>query len=271
MSLWIETILVIGIAFVGLLTGAGISRLGKRAGLAACAVSIVLILFLVGARLYPEQLPNFIFWAFVSSRIKFILLSWFVPMGLAAAMPYLPRKSERWLTTVLIALFIYGFSVFPFLGAAIAAEELMQNPPRFDHNGVCRQSMPFTCGPAAAATALHHLGVDIGEGQLTQLSRCGMMLGTGEWELFNAVQTAADGRLDCEFVRCEDIPALADNQILLITLRQGVLYNHCAAILEADSYTVLLADPAEGLFRVPVYQVRQIWTKTGILLTARMD
>ncbi len=271
MSLWIENILVIGIAFVGLLTGAGISRLGKNAGLAACAASILFILFLAAARLYPEQLPNSIFWAFVSSRIKFVLLSWFVPVGLAAAMPYLPRKSERWLTTVLIALFIYSFSVFPFLGAAVAAEELKYNLPRFDRNGVCCQSMPFTCGPAAAATALHHFGVDIGEGQLTQLSRCGMMLGTGEWELFNAVRTAANGRLECEFVRCEDLPTLAVNQVLLVTLRQGVLYNHCAAILETDGQTVLLADPAEGLFRIPLYHVRQCWTKTGILLTVRMD
>jgi predicted double-glycine peptidase len=47
----------------------------------------------------------------------------------------------------------------PFLVPALIKERLSNLTTRLDSNGICYQSTDYTCGPAAAVTALRRLGL----------------------------------------------------------------------------------------------------------------
>lgn len=265
--LWIEFIAVSLIALAGLLSGAAVSRAGKRIALVVCVCIAILILLLAGGWFIPISEYNSLIFALVGGRIKFVLLGFLVPMGLASAMPYLPYKIERYIVVVMTALSIYIFAVFPFLGAAMAGEVLSNIPVNFDYEEICRQSTPFTCGPAAAATALHQFGLDISEGQLAILSRSCPFIGTSDYDLMQAVgQTISNKPIHCVYGRWTELPQLSDKDVLLVILQQGMWTNHCVAVLKATDKAVVFADPAEGIITLSLNHFQTLWTGRGILL-----
>lgn len=266
-NLWIELVAAGLIALAGLLAGAAVSRLGKRTALVTCLCVVVIILTLGAGWLVPILMYNSVIFAVFAGRIKFLLLAFLVPTGLGAAMPYLPYKIERYGVAVMTAVAIYVFGVFPFLGAAMAGQKMAAIPASFDSNGVCRQSTSFTCGPAAAATALHRLGVDVSEGQMAILSRSCPYIGTSDYDLMHAVnQAVREKPIECTYGRWEKLPQLSDQEVLLVILQQGVWMNHCVAVLKTTDKAVVFADPAEGIITLSQKHFRQLWTGRGILL-----
>jgi hypothetical protein len=264
---WIETILVIAFAFVGLLIGAGLSGLGRRAGLTTCLLALLAVLALAAMRLIPAEMNHSILLALAAGRVKFALLSFLVPLAFAAVMPYLAYKIERWGAVVLISLSIYAFAVFPFLGSAMAGNVFANLPEYMDSDGVCRQSTSFTCGPAAAATALHQLGLTVSEGQIAVLSRSCPYIGTSDYDLIQAIRQAVSDRpVDCVYGRWNTLPTLTEHQVLLAMLRQGPWTNHCVAVVKATDNAVVFADPAEGLITLSQSYFLNLWTGRGILL-----
>jgi hypothetical protein len=281
-NLWIELVAAGLIAMAGLLAGAAVSRLGKQTSLATCLGVVFIILALGAGWLIPISMYNSVIFAMFAGRFKFILLAFFVPMGLACAMPYLPYKIERRCVVVMTAVSIYVFGVFPFLGAAMAGQKMAAIPALFDSNGVCRQSTSFTCGPAAAATALHRLGVDVSEGQMAVLSRSCPYIGTSDYDLMQAVSQVASRekvmcnpaqpgaavlqKIECTYGRWAELPKLSGRQVMLVILQQGLWMNHCVAVLKTTDKAVVFADPAEGIITLSQKHFQQLWTGRGILL-----
>jgi hypothetical protein len=265
-NLWIEFIAAGLIALVGLLTGAAISRIGKQTALATCLCVVILMLTLACGWLVPISMYNPAVFALVAGRIKFILLAFFVPLGLASAMPYLPYKIERRGVVVMVAVSIYVFAVFPFLGSAMAGDVMGGLPSWFDSDEVCRQSTSFTCGPAAAATALRKLGLDVSEGQIAVLSRSCPFIGTTDYNLTQALRQTVSGQsIDCAYGQWEELPELLTQQVLLVMLR-GTWTNHCVAVLNTTDKAVVFADPSEGIITLSRNHFRTLWTGRGILL-----
>lgn len=264
---WIETIVVGVLALVGLLAGIGISRRGKGAGVGACFCVVIVILALAAGWLIPVNMNTPIVFALICGRARFALLAFIVPLALAAARPYLPYKIERQGIVVLIALSIYVFAVFPFLGAAIAAGALKELPVMYDSDGVCLQNTPYTCGPAAAATALRQFGLDVSEGQIAVLSRSCPLIGTSDYDLTRAIGQVVSGRaVESSYGQWNEIPKLTDHQVLLAMLRQRYWSNHCVLIVKMTDNAVVFADPAEGLITLSKKRFLDLWTGRGILL-----
>lgn len=268
-NLWVEFIGVALISLGGLLAGAGVSRLGKRTALVTCFCVVIVILGLGAGWFFPMSIYNPVTFALFAGRAKLILLAIFVPLGLASAMPYLPYKIERRGVVVITAVSIYIFAVFPFLGAAMAGDVLADVPVSFDCDDICRQSTSFTCGPAAAATALHKLGVDVSEGQMAVLSRSCPYIGTSDYDLMRAVrQAVSDQPINCRYGRWEELPKISGREIMLVILRQGMWMNHCVAVLNATDKAVVFADPSDGLIVLSRNHFKKLWTGRGILLQA---
>jgi hypothetical protein len=264
---WVETIAVGVLALSGLLAGVVISRVGKQAGLWVCLGTTLLILTLGAGWLIPVNVDIPIVFALVCGRARFVLLAFIVPLALAAARPYLPYKIERQGIIVLIALSIYAFAVFPFLGAARAGGVLKELPVWYDGDGVCLQSTPYTCGPAAAATALRHFGMDVSEGQIAVLSRSCPVIGTSDYDLTRAIRQITSGRaMETSYGRWNELPMLTEHQVLLAMLRQGRWMNHCVLIMKMTGNSVVFADPAEGLITLSKERFLYLWTGRGILL-----
>lgn len=267
LNLWIELVAAGLIAMAGLLAGAAVSRLGKQTALIICLGVVFIILTLGAGWFIPISMDNPVIFAMFAGRLKFILLAFFVPMGLACVVPYLPYKIERRGVLVMAAVSIYVFGVFPFLGAAIAGQKMAAIPASFDSNGICRQTTSFTCGPAAAATALHRLGVDVSEGQMAVLSRSCPYIGTSDYDLMRAVnQAISDRPIECTYGRWDKLPKLSGRQVMLVILQQGVWMNHCVTVLRTNDKAVVFADPAEGIITLSQKHFQQLWTGRGILL-----
>lgn len=267
LNLWTECIGVAGLAFAGLLAGAQIPRFGRKVSLSACLASVTIIFLLAALCRLPGYSEHPLLFALAAGRAKLVLLSWVVPFGLAAAMPYLLFRWEQWIIVGLIAISIYGFGVFPFLGSAMAASRFAGMPSAYDDNGLCRQSTSFTCAPAAAATALHRLGIAASESQLAILGRSCPYIGTTDFELLRSVETAGAGQIHCRYYPAETTLELHDNQVFLAILCQNSIINHCVAVFSISDKAVILADPADGMIAMTREQFNSIWSGKGILVS----
>jgi len=158
------------------------------------------------------------------------------------------------------------FCVLPFLVPALIKDHLSSLTTRFDSNGICLQTTSYTCGPAAAVTALGKLGLSADEGEMAVLSYTSPVAGTILSCLSSAVQNryAADG-LRCQYRRFDSIEQLKDAGITLAVVRNAFLLDHCLTVLEVSDHTITVADPVIGRKVMPHKQFEKIWRFSGIV------
>lgn len=124
-------------------------------------------------------------------------------------------------------------------------------------DGVCMQSSPSSCGPAAAVTLL---GADISEAELARESYT-YLGGTEIWYLMRALR--ARGR-DVEIIMNSDTihaPAIAGVRV------QNA--GHFVAVISADEDTVVVGDPLKGRFEMSPAAMRSQYNFTGFYLLVR--
>jgi hypothetical protein len=203
----------------------------------------------------------------VASRLRFVVLSLAVSMGLTVPLSRLPYKFEKLIVCILMAGFVIWFSVLPILVPALIKEHLSNLQTKFDEDGVCRQSTDYTCGPAAAVTALGKLGLRADEGELAVLSYSSPVVGTLPACLTSALRNrySADG-LSCQYRRFDSIDQLRNAGITLVVVRNAFLLDHCIAVLDVSDDAVIIADPVMGARLMPCEQFEKIWRFCGIVL-----
>ena len=164
MNPWFETAGVVFIALAGVFLGRILSRLRKPFWVLGYCFPCVIIAILVLARC--SNTVNFVqpFCWITTGRVRFVVLSLTVSMGLTVPLSRLPRNFEKLLVCIFMAGFVTWFSVLPFLAPALVRDHLSNLRTRLDSDGICRQTTYYTCGPAAAVTALGKLGLSAEEG-----------------------------------------------------------------------------------------------------------
>jgi len=267
MNPWVETGGVILVAVLGVLAGSVFSRLRKPYWVLGYGLPLVLIGMLGLVRL--DNGLAFVqpfLWVSIG-RVRFITLSLAVSMGLTVPLSRLPRRWERLIVCFLMAGFVAWFSVLPFLVPAMIRDRLSNLKTRFDSNGVCRQTTDFTCGPAAAVTALGRLGLSAEEGEIAVLSYSSPVVGTLPACLTSALQKryGAEG-LRCSYRRFDSVEQLKNAGITLVVVRDAFLLDHCIAVLGVSDDAVTVADPVTGEGVVPYRQFEKMWRFAGIVL-----
>ncbi|UCC98560.1 MAG: hypothetical protein JSW66_01445 [Phycisphaerales bacterium] len=267
MNPWVETIGVVLVALVGVYVGRVFSRLGKPYWVLAYLFPAILIGMLALVRFNNALYFVRPFVWVTTGRVRFITLSLAVSMGLTVPLSRLPRRWEKLIVCVLMAGFVSWFSVLPFLFPALIRDRLSNLRTRFDANGICRQTTDYTCGPAAAVTALGRLGLSGDEGELAVLSYSSPVVGTLPACLSSALQKryGADG-LRCQYRRFDSIDQLRSAGITLAVVRDAFLLDHCIAILNVSDEAVTVADPVTGTRLVPHQQFEKMWRFSGIVL-----
>jgi hypothetical protein len=267
MNPWLETTGVILIALSGVFAGRAFSRFRKPYWVLGYILPVVLIAILAMIRFNNALyfVPPFSWIAF--GRVRFVVLSLAVSMGLTVPLSRLPHKLEKLIVCLLMAGFVTWFSVLPFLVPALIKERLSNLQTRFDKNGICRQTTDFTCGPAAAVTALEKLGLKADEGELAVLSYSSPVIGTLPTCLTSALQNrySADG-LSCQYRRFDSIDQLRNAGVTLAVVRDAFLLDHCIAVLDVSDNAVTVADPVTGARLMPYKQFEKIWRFCGIVL-----
>jgi predicted double-glycine peptidase len=149
----------------------------------------------------------------------------------------------------------------------VVEEDLAKLPTLTDSDDICVQSTPYTCGPAAAVTALRKIGFNAHEGELAILSHTSPFVGTMPWSLYKAIQDryAASG-VDCRFRHFESVKQLREADATLVVVRDAFLLDHCVAILEVGDNTITIGDPTLGKIQMSHKNFEAVWRYYGITL-----
>jgi len=267
MTPWVGAASVVLVALLGICLGWLFSCLKKSYWLLGCSLPFVLIAMLVLTR-YNNGL-HFVgpfSWVAVG-RTRFITLSFAVSMGLTVPLSRLPRRFEKLIVCFLMAGFVTWFSALPLLVPALVKDRLLNLSTRLDADGICRQTTGYTCGPAAAVTALGKLGLTAEEGELAVLSYSSPMTGTLPTCLSAAIENrySADG-LRCRYRRFDSVDQLKNAGVILAMVRETFLMDHCLTILDVSEDAVTVADPVTGTRLMPHGQFEKIWRFSGIVL-----
>ena len=170
-----------------------------------------------------------------------------------------------------MSVFVAILVSFPFLGPVIIRSDLAVSKARIDIDGVCRQSQPFTCGPAAAVTALNHFGIEALESDLAIQARTSPVIGTSPWDLYRTLKSDyADAGVEYSFLHMNSIDQLPADAVLLAVVRDAPATDHCVAVLGVDENTVTVADPMAGLVYIPRDSFSKLWRNCGILLQSTL-
>jgi hypothetical protein len=265
---WIETILAACLASLALYLGRRLSMRSRRTAICTCGFAILLVVFLLTGRFCLAMTDCPPLFALVVGRSKFLILALVIPLGLTAPLPHLPRKTERLLTSAIMAVLVFIFGLFPFFGPAAFARTLYDLPNTIDPCGVCLQNTPYTCGPAAAVTALNKLGIHATEGMLAVQARTCPFMGTTTFDLCRAINgAAAKSGLKAVFCRLNSLDQLPKNSGVLLLLKEGFMLTHCVALLDISDQTVTFADPAEGMICLPKKIFTSLWTGQAIIIS----
>ena len=173
-----ETAGIILISLLSIMLGRYFSRFKKPYWTFGYFLPLILILLLAITRLNDALCFERPFCWFVAGRSKFVILSFAICMGLTVPLSRLPRKFEKILVYILMFVFVMWFSVMPFLFPVLIKDKLLSKATFFDKDGICRQTTDYTCGPAAAVTALGHFGLSAQEGEIAVLSHSSPVVGT---------------------------------------------------------------------------------------------
>lgn len=267
MSAWIETLGVILISILG--TGFGVFFSGLRR---PCWVwGYIIPVFLVSILLVTKFMTSLaflpLFYLISAGRLKFVILSFAVTMGLTTPLSRLSHRYERIAVCVMMLGIVFWFCIMPFLVPAFIKDDLLALDTNFDSEGVAYQSTSYTCAPAAAATALRQLGFPADEGELAILAHTSPVAGTLPYTLEQALREryGKEG-LRSRYRHFRSVSQLEDSGLILAVIKDTLLTDHCVAVLDVSDNIVTIADPVIGKRRISRKRFEKIWRHTGIVL-----
>ena len=267
MNPWLETFCVIMVAATGIYLGTKASRLPNPWWAWILAIPILLLSLLIAATttsLLDRAMPLLFITA---GRAKFVILSFAITFGLTTPMSRLPYKIEKIIVSLLMLTFVTCFSILPFLMPALIKNDLASIQTKVDVNGICYQSKSYTCGPAAAVTALRKIGLQANEGEIAILAKTNPISGTLLWTLSSALtQRYRNQGLDCKFKTFDSITQLKNAGITLVSIKEATLLDHCVAVLNVTDQLVTIADPVTGICQMSHPQFENLWRFSGITL-----
>jgi predicted double-glycine peptidase len=270
MNGYLETIAVLAVAVLGVLAGRAFGSLKRPYWLAGYVLSMALIGLLVLSRLYYplDFIPPFS--SIVAGRARFVTLCVAVTVGVITPLSRLPYRIERILVCALMAIVVAWFCVMPFLVPTLLKGSHQALKTRMNAAGICFQSTDYTCGPAAAVTALNKLGITADEGQLAVLAHSSPVTGTLPECLADAItRRYADAGVECRFRLYHCVDELKDADVSLVVVKDHFLTDHCIAVLGVNKDSVVVGDPARGREIIPRETFMDEWRYIGIAINRR--
>jgi predicted double-glycine peptidase len=178
----------------------------------------------------------------------------------------LPQRRIQILLGLLIVS-LTAMSAVPFAAPGFNRSYLAGLKTRIDSDGVCRQSNGYTCGPAAAVTALHKLGLRAEEGELAIMAHTSSLTGTDLGTLSRVLKRryAKDG-LQVNYRGFSSLEELKEAGLTIAVIKFNTLQDHCVTIMGVESNAVAVADPLNGLSNWPAETFEDKWLYAGIVL-----
>ncbi|MBI9017565.1 MAG: hypothetical protein JEZ07_09935 [Phycisphaerae bacterium] len=184
----------------------------------------------------------------------------------ASIMPKIPEKRVRRLMVVLIVIIQIRYIFLPIVSIIYYHDELVNLKTIFDED-VCMQSTDYTCGPAAAVTALKTFGIDSTESQLALAADTVPLMGTDDRLLANAIEELfGDQGIGCSVDYFDEIGEMKDKCPILMVVKYGFMVDHFVAVLDVDEKYVVVGDPLNGKMSISHDVFKKEWRKIGIVI-----
>jgi hypothetical protein len=267
MSPWMETAGIVAVIAAGILCGRVCTRWPGRWWMTGYFVPLALVLAVGVGRREAELAFSPTFRWLNQGRTGFVLLAAALPALTATLLPHVTRPRERVLLSIFMGLVVTHYVVMPFAQPAWNSAHFARMKTMIDAEGVCHQNEPYTCGPAAAVTALRRMGLAAEEGELAILSRTSSAAGTPADFLCTAIEEryGKDG-VRADFRLFGSAAELERQGEVLAVIKWGFLVDHFVAVLALEPGHVVLGDPLKGKRRVTRAEFDQIWRKTAVVL-----
>jgi len=166
-----------------------------------------------------------------------------------------------------MAIWVLYISVWPFLAPLEARQELSHLQTRVGTDGICLQTTGYTCGPAAAVTALRKLGLVGDEGEIALLSHTSSTTGTEPDLLANALQKKyGEQGLIASYRSFKDLEELRRAGLTLAVVKFGFLVDHYVTVLGVTNGMVMVGDPLDGLGKMASEEFLKKWRFSGVVL-----
>ena len=262
---WAQALGVVALSAAGVATGLWVSKRGWWP--AACLAAWLLVVSFGAARWAPRlELVAPFSWV-MGGRMEFALLGPAAAIALVPPTMRLRFPRQRVFVGAFFALVAANYSVMPFLWPALSRPRLERLETKLDGDGVCRQTTSYTCGPAAAVTALGQLGINATESELALAMYTSPALGTATDVLATALQDryGPDG-LSCEYRWFDSLDDLPRGTPVLAVVKFSFMVDHFVAVLEVGKDRIVVADPAAGRLTYTRAQFEQRWRSKGVVL-----
>jgi predicted double-glycine peptidase len=264
---WLESAAVTLLAVAGVLLGLWFSRLPKPWWTLGYLLPLTLIVtYGIAARNPALTLEPPVSWMMMG-RNKFAVIGFVATMVLTTPLSRVPGKRARVYLAALMVVVVSVMSVWPFLAPAFNRNHLLNLPTRLDEDGICRQSNDYTCGPAAAVTALRRLGFAAEEGEIAILAHTSTATGTPPDILARALQRryGAEG-LHSEFRVFKALEELRDAGLTLAVIKHSLLLDHYVTVLEFAGGEIVVGDPMKGRIAMTQAEFERQWRFVGVVL-----
>jgi predicted double-glycine peptidase len=264
---WLETIGVILLAVAGAWAGRICSRLKPPYWAIGYIIPLLFIVSIALAR--RISFLNFVFpfsWIMLD-RNEFALFAFACALLFATVVPHLRRKREKIFVSIGMALCIGYMSVLPFIMPALMRSYFANLITTCTPAGVCLQSNDYTCGPAAAVTALRKLGLDAEEGEIAILAHTNPTVGTSPDSLAYAINKRyGTAGIRAEFRPFDSVDELKTGGFTLAIVKHAFLIDHFVTILEVREDAVIVGDPTVGqkVYSREIFE--RIWRFVGVVL-----
>ena len=254
------------LALCGVMLALRLAKFPQRYWIPAYLLSLA-VFCIYGLERYTaglEFVPPFSWVA--AGRTRCILAAFAAPIIVLTPAARLPRHRDKILLRIFIGLFLLSFVVMPFLLPALVRNSLAALATKIDPDGVCLQQTAYTCGPAAAVTGLHKLGLPAEEGQLAIWSQTSQF-GTTPDAIADALRAhyGADG-LEVRYQRFQKVSDLKRPGVTLAVVKYDFMVDHFVAILGVTDQEVIVGDPLNGKMAYPYDDFAKLWRFCGISL-----
>ncbi len=265
LSPYCETLGVLTLAVLGVAAGLRVARARPAFWILAYLTALALVAAIAVPRWIPELEFAAPFRWIMADRREFALSALVATVLLTAPLSKLPRRSQRILVSLFLAVFVTCNAVLPFLLPGLNYARLRSIQTAIDDAGICRQSTDYSCGPAAAVTALRRLGVTAAEGELAILAHTTSIAGTPPDSLCKAIEQrhGAEG-IRCAYRRFGSIAELRGQEPVIAVVKFAFLVDHYVTVLGVSEAGVEVGDPLEGRQLLSERQFLDKWRKGGI-------
>jgi hypothetical protein len=267
MAEYLGTMGVALLAVFGVFVGRAFSRLRSPYWQIGYAAPFVLIGMVAAARWSDTLVFQVPFSWLMAGRREFVAMSLACAMLLTTSLARLPNGRQRVMVNIFMVVAVVYFSILPFALPTFLKGRLSALDTSVNSSGVCIQGTAYTCGPAAAVTALGQLGIRGEEGEIAVSACTNPVTGTPPDLLRGALEELYGGEgLDCEYRYFDSIRELGDAGTSIVAVRFTFMVDHYVTVLDITDDEVVLGDPFDGRRTLTHAEFEEIWRHDGIVL-----